>query len=152
MGAFKEEIAKKDRILAERDGLLSAEKKKPEFNAAKLKAAEIEIAQLKTQAAELNSALEAKDDEILADLKEVGYDAYREAVKSIKFLNPGVELNLRGLDPFHGVKDGQFWDFHDHQNPVLLDPTSMDPFNCDSPPPQEDGADVAPMIADGAEV
>ena len=84
-------------------------------------------------------------------LKEAGYDAYREAVKSIKFLNPGMELNLRGLDPFHGVKDEQFWDFHDHQNPVLLDPASMDPFNCDSPPPQEGHAVAAILNADGAE-
>ena len=48
LGSFKEEVAKKDRVLAERDELLSAEKKKAEFNAAKLKESEMEIAQLKT--------------------------------------------------------------------------------------------------------
>jgi hypothetical protein len=91
--------------------------------------------------------LDAKNDEMTAELKEAGYDAYWEAVWSIVFLNPGVELNLRGLDPFHGVKDGQFWDFHDHQNPVLLDPTSLEPFNCDSPPlPEED--DTAANVED----
>jgi hypothetical protein len=114
---FKEEVAKKDRVLAERDELLAAERKKAEFNAAKLKESETEIAKLKAQTIELKDALDAKDDEMMAELKEVGYDAYREAVKSIVFLNPSVELNLRGLDPFHGVKDGQFWDFHDHQIP-----------------------------------
>jgi chromosome segregation ATPase len=44
LGSFKEEVAKKDRVLAERDELLSAEKKKAEFNAAKLKESEMEIA------------------------------------------------------------------------------------------------------------
>jgi hypothetical protein len=58
-----------------------------------------------------------------------------------------VELNLRGLDPFHGVKDGQFWDFHDHQNPVLLDPGKLEPFNYDSPPPAEEG-EAAPIVED----
>jgi hypothetical protein len=46
-----------------------------------------------------------------------------------------VELNLRGLDPFHGVKDGKFWDFHAHRNAVLQDPASLELFNCDFPPP-----------------
>jgi hypothetical protein len=100
LATSKEDIAKRDRVLAERDELLDVEKKKVEFNAIKLKESEAEVARLKAQTIELNSALDAKHDEMMAELKEAGYDAYREAVKSIIFLNPGVELNLRGLDPF----------------------------------------------------
>jgi chromosome condensin MukBEF ATPase and DNA-binding subunit MukB len=114
LAAFKEEVGKKDKALTEQDELFAAEKKKAEFNAAKLKESEEEVAQLKAQAIELKATLDAKDDEMTAKLMEAGYDAYREAVRSIVFLNLGVELNLRGLDPFHGVKNGQFWDFHDH--------------------------------------
>jgi hypothetical protein len=88
----------------------------------------------------------------VAELTEAGYDAYREAVRCIKFLNPGVEMNLRGLDPFHGVKDSQLWDFHDHRNPLLLDPNSMEPFNCDSPPPTvHEEADAVEGADDGME-
>jgi hypothetical protein len=58
---------------------------------------------------------------------------------------------LHGLDPFHGVKDGQFWDFHDHRNPVLLDPASLEPFNCDSHPLVEEGDVAANADDDDAE-
>jgi hypothetical protein len=61
---------------------------------------------LKNKLLELQSALDSKEESRAAELMEVGYDVYREAVKSVKFLNPCVELNLHGLDPFHRVKDG----------------------------------------------
>jgi hypothetical protein len=135
---LRKEVKKENKSLSERDELLTAEKKKAGFNAAKLKESEKEVAQHKGQLLELQSTLDSKEENWVAELTEAGYYAYREAVRFVKFLNPSVELNLRGLDPFHGVKDGQFWDFRDHRNPVLLDPNSMESFNCDSLPPAVD--------------
>jgi hypothetical protein len=47
-------------------------------------------------------------------------DSYRDCVKTLLFLNPGVELNTRGLCKYHGMKDRMFMDFHDTHNPCLL--------------------------------
>jgi hypothetical protein len=76
-------------------------------------------------------------------------DSYRDCVKTLQFLNPGMEFNTRGLCKFHGVQDGMFLDFHDPHNPVLLDPTNprLQPFDCSTPPPSEvvpgpEGADA----------
>jgi chromosome segregation ATPase len=101
---MKKEVEKKNKSLAERDELLAVEKKKEAFNAAQLKELEKEVAQHKGQLLELQSALDLKEENRVGELTKASYDAYRE----VKFLNPGVELNLRGLDTFHGVKDGKF--------------------------------------------
>jgi hypothetical protein len=75
-------------------------------------------------------------------------DSYRDCVKTLQFLNPGVELNTPGLCKLHGVKDRMFLDFHDPHNPVPLDPADprLEPFDCSTPPPSE----VIPE-SDGAE-
>jgi hypothetical protein len=146
---LRKEIEKRDKSVAKRDELLATEKKKAAFNAGQLKKSKKEVVQLKGKLLELQSALDSKEESRVVDLAEAGYDAYREAVRSVKILNPGVELNLRGLDPILGVKDGQFWNFRDHRNPVLLDPNSLEPFNCDSPPPNADEEANAARNANG---
>ena len=63
-------------------------------------------------------------------------DSYRDCVKTLLFLNPGIELNTRGLCKYHGMKDGMFMDFHDPHNLVPIDPTDprLEPFDCSTPP------------------
>jgi hypothetical protein len=75
-------------------------------------------------------------EEAYKDLDATGLDAYRDCVKSILFLNLGISLNTRVLDLYHGVKNGQFWDFHDYHNPVPLDLTNLNLklFDCSTLP------------------
>jgi hypothetical protein len=91
-----------------------------------------EVSRLNGKSADDDSALTAllaelqetqeKLNEAYKDMDGVGDDAYRDCVKTLKFLNPEITLNIRGLDKYHGVKDGRFWDFHDYHNPMPLDP------------------------------
>jgi hypothetical protein len=76
-------------------------------------------------------------------------DSYRDCVKTVQFLNPGIELNTRGLCKFHGVKDGMFLDFHDPHNLVPLDLSDprLQPFDCSTPPPSSDPV-PEPGVAD----
>ena len=80
IASLRKEMEKKDKILAEKDDLLKAEKSKADFNAAKLKESAGEVVHLKAQVVELQNTLEAKDDEMVGGLKEAGFDAYRVAV------------------------------------------------------------------------
>jgi hypothetical protein len=66
-------------------------------------------------------------------------DSYRDCVKTLQLLNPGIEFNTRGLCKFHGVKNEMFWDFHDPHNLVPLDPADprLVPFDCSTPLPFE---------------
>jgi hypothetical protein len=148
---LKKQFEKRTESLAECDELLAAEKKKNSIQASEMKKSKEEIARLKAQVVELKLALEAKEEARNTELTKAGYDAYREAVKSIKFLNPSIELNTRGLEPFHCVKDGKFLNFHNCHNLVLLDPNSMEPFNYDSPPPEvaDEGEAEGSEVADG---
>jgi hypothetical protein len=80
LGDLKKEIEKKEKSVAEQDEPLAAEKKKAAFNAAQLKKSEKEVVLHKGQLLELQSALDSKEESRVAELTEVGYDAYREAV------------------------------------------------------------------------
>jgi hypothetical protein len=81
-----------------------------------------------------------KLEEAYQDMDTTVDDSYRDCVKTLLFLNPGVELNTRGLCKYHGIKDGVFMDFHDPHNPVPLDPSDpgLEPFDCSTPPPSSD--------------
>jgi hypothetical protein len=65
------------------------------------------------------------------DVDAAGGDAYRDCVKPLKFLNPGITLNIRVLDKYHGVKGVRFWNFRDYNNPIPLDPPNpnLQPFD-----------------------
>jgi hypothetical protein len=80
-------------------------------------------------------------------------DSYRDCVKTLQFLNPGIEFNTRGLCKYHGVKDRKFWYFHDCHNPVSLDPVDprLEPFDCHTPPPFEVILGPDDVDAEGAE-
>jgi hypothetical protein len=62
-------------------------------------------------------------------------DSYRDCVKTLQFLNLGLEFNTRDNIKYHRVKDGKFWDFHDCHNHVPLDPSDLrlEPFDCHTP-------------------
>ena len=133
-----------------------------------------EVSQLKTKAEEDGSALMLLQSELLGaasklhetqvelretqekleeayqDMDTTVDDSYRDCVKTLQFLNPGIELNTHGLCKYHVMKDGVFMDFHDPHNPVPLDPADprLEPFDCSTPLPPTDpvseseGADV----------
>jgi hypothetical protein len=81
-----------------------------------------------------------KLEEAYQDMDNTVNDSYRNCVKTLLFLNPGIELNTRGLCKYHGMKDGMFMDFHDPHNPVPIDPVDprLEPFDCNTPPPPTD--------------
>jgi chromosome segregation ATPase len=82
-----------------------------------------------------------KLEEAYQDMDTMVDDSYQDFLKTLQFLNPGIEFNTRGLCKFHGVKDGKFWDFLDCHNHVPLDPLDprLEPFDCHTPPPSEAG-------------
>ena len=82
---LKKEIEKRDKSVAEQGELLAAEKKKAAFNATQVKKSEKEVVQLKGQLLELQFALDSKEESRVAELTKVGYDAYHEAVRFVKF-------------------------------------------------------------------
>jgi hydroxymethylpyrimidine pyrophosphatase-like HAD family hydrolase len=94
--------------------------------------------ELQESASKLQETQE-KLEEAYQDMDTTVDDSYRDCVKMLQILNPGVDLNTRGLCKFHGVKDGMFLDFHDPHNPVPLDPTDprLEPFDYSTPPPSE---------------
>jgi hypothetical protein len=53
-------------------------------------------------------------------------DSYRDCVKTLQFLNLGIEFNTHGLCKFHDVKDGRFLDFMTLTIPCLLIPLILD--------------------------
>jgi hypothetical protein len=79
-------------------------------------------------------------EEAYHDMDTTVDDSYQDCVKTLQVLNPGIELNTRGLCKYHGMKDGVFMDFHDPHNPVPLDPSDprMEPFDCSTPLPPTD--------------
>jgi hypothetical protein len=136
-----------------------------------------EVSQLKTKAEEDGSALSVLQSELLGsasklhetqvelrenqekleeayqDMDTTVDDSYRDCVKTLLFLNPGVELNTRGLCKYHGMKDGMFMDFHDPHNPVPIDPADprVESFDCSTPPPADLVQEPEDEHAGGAE-
>jgi hypothetical protein len=136
-----------------------------------------EVSQMKTKAEEDGSALSLLQSELLGsasklnetqvelretqekleeayqDMDTTVDDSYRDCVKTLLFLNPGINLNTRGLCKYHGMKDGMFMDFHDPHNPVPIDPADprLEPFDCSTPLPTDPTQEPEGACAGGAE-
>jgi hypothetical protein len=75
--------------------------------------------------------------------------AFSSCLKQVEFLNPGVQLNFKGVHPLHGVEGDQLLDYdNDPPTQVNLDDPELEAFDPHadysmSPPAAKD-ADAAP--------
>jgi hypothetical protein len=97
-----------------------------------------------------NDKLKAKVRDQSRVISNDGYMAFSSCLKQVEFLNPGVQLNFKGVHPLHGVEGSWFLDYdNDPPTQVNLDDPELEAFDPHahysmSPPAAEDG-DVTPV-------